>query len=170
MSFGQRTQRGRIGTDHGSFGWVLGTDQEVLWEYKGIARGYPMNSYRAEGYGRISLLSFLTHYVRYLEIQTPDDFCISSHCDNYNLINSSSWYAKPDHDLLMTLSALRTNLPLRLASLHVRAHRDKLRLRSSLQTPDQLATEVNLTISVQLANLLNFTCCSLAELEKCSVA
>jgi hypothetical protein len=30
--------------DYGSFGWVLGTDQEVVWECKGIARGYPMHS------------------------------------------------------------------------------------------------------------------------------
>jgi hypothetical protein len=34
---------------YGSFGWVLGTDQEILWVCKGIARGYPAQSYRAEG-------------------------------------------------------------------------------------------------------------------------
>jgi hypothetical protein len=32
---------------YGSFGWVLGTDQEILWEWKGIARSYPMQFYRA---------------------------------------------------------------------------------------------------------------------------
>jgi hypothetical protein len=27
--------------DYGSFGWALGGDQELLWECKAIARGYP---------------------------------------------------------------------------------------------------------------------------------
>jgi hypothetical protein len=88
-----------------------------------------------EGYGRLSLLSFLTHYILYLEIQTLDDLCISSSCDNQSLlkneenfhtrdIDSSSWYTNPDHDVIMTRSALRTKLPFWLASLHVRAHQD----------------------------------------------
>jgi hypothetical protein len=57
------------------------------------------------------------------------------YCDNSSLlrneesfrtrdIDSSSWYTKPDHDVIMTLSALETNLPLRVASLHARGHRD----------------------------------------------
>jgi hypothetical protein len=37
--------------NYGSCGWVLGTEHEILWECKGIVRGYPMQSYRAEGYG-----------------------------------------------------------------------------------------------------------------------
>jgi hypothetical protein len=59
--------------NYGSFGWVLGTEHEILLECKGIVRGYPVQSYRAEGYGRISLLLFLTHYILYLEIHTSDD-------------------------------------------------------------------------------------------------
>jgi hypothetical protein len=73
-----------------------------------------------------------THYLRYLEIQTSDDLCITSYCDNSTLltnekafhtrdIDSSSWYTrytKPGHDVIMTLSALRTNLPLRLLASH----------------------------------------------------
>jgi hypothetical protein len=50
------------------------------WECKGIARGYP-----TEGYGRISLLSFLIHYILYLEIQTSFDLCI-----NYGTVVPSS--------------------------------------------------------------------------------
>jgi hypothetical protein len=44
--------------DYGSFGWILGTAHKVLWGYKGIARGYVMYSFRAKGYGCISLTSF----------------------------------------------------------------------------------------------------------------
>jgi hypothetical protein len=32
--------------DYGSFGWVIGTKQEVIWDCEGIARGYPMQSSR----------------------------------------------------------------------------------------------------------------------------
>jgi hypothetical protein len=64
--------------DYGSFGWVLGNDKEIQWECKGIARGYPMSSHRAEVYDCISLLSFLTHHLRYLDIHLPDDLCITS--------------------------------------------------------------------------------------------
>jgi hypothetical protein len=52
---------GHKGT-HCSFGWVIGTKNEVIWDCEGTARGYPMQSYRAEEYGRIL---FLTHYIRY---------------------------------------------------------------------------------------------------------
>jgi hypothetical protein len=76
-----------------------------------------MQSYRAEGYGRISLLSFLTHYILYLDIQPSEDLCVTSYCNNHSLlkneekfhtwdIDSSSWYMNPDHDVIMTLSAL----------------------------------------------------------------
>jgi hypothetical protein len=108
-----------------------------------------MQSYRAEGYGRLSLLLFLTHYIQYLEIQTSDDLCITSYCDNQSLlkneekfhtcdIDSPSWYTNPDHDVIMTLSALRIQLPFRLASLHVRAHQDENCEFELLPRPEQL--------------------------------
>jgi hypothetical protein len=59
--------------DFGSFGWVIGTKGEVIWDCEGTARGYPMQSYRAEGYGRMSLLLFLKHYIRYYNIKPADD-------------------------------------------------------------------------------------------------
>jgi hypothetical protein len=36
----------------------------------------------------------------------------------------SSWYLKPDHNVIITLSETRTNLPFKLASQHVRSHQD----------------------------------------------
>jgi hypothetical protein len=65
-----------------------------------------MQSYRAEGYGRMSLLLFLTHYIRYHNIKTAD-LRVTSYCDNSSLlkaeeefhtrdVDSSSWYlARP---------------------------------------------------------------------------
>jgi hypothetical protein len=45
---------------YGLFGWVLGTDQNFLWECKGITRGNPIQSYRAEGYGPLPTFVFDT--------------------------------------------------------------------------------------------------------------
>jgi hypothetical protein len=36
-----------------------------------------MQSYRAEGYGRLSQLLILTHYLLDLELQPSDDLCSS---------------------------------------------------------------------------------------------
>jgi hypothetical protein len=56
----------------------------------------------------------------------------------YGDIDSSSSYTNPDHDVIITLSALRTKLPFRLASLHVRAHQDGHCESSRLPPPAQL--------------------------------
>jgi hypothetical protein len=46
----------------GSFGWVMATDDEVLWECKGPVRGVPSQSFRSEGYGPLSLFLFLCRH------------------------------------------------------------------------------------------------------------
>jgi hypothetical protein len=150
--------------NYGSFAWVLETEHEILWECKGIARGYPTQSYRAEGYGRLSLLWFLTHYIQYLELQTSDELRITSYCDNQSLlknedkfhtrdVDSSSWYTNPDHDVIMTLSALGTKLPFRLASLHVRGHRNRHCEFNLFPRPAQLNVLANELASEVLADL-----------------
>jgi hypothetical protein len=82
-----------------------------------------MQSYRAEGYGRLSLLSFLTHYPLYLEIQ---------HLTTYALLPAATTFTLGilahqvgTRDVTMPLGALKTKLPLRLASLHVCAQQEK---------------------------------------------
>jgi hypothetical protein len=80
-----------------------------------------MQSCRAEGYGRMSVLLFLTHYIRYYNIKPADGLRVTSYCDNSSLlkaekifhtrdVDSSSWYLKPDHDVIMTLSEVREGL------------------------------------------------------------
>ena len=68
-----------------------------------------MQSYRAEGYGRISPLSLLTHYLRYLDLRPPDDLSITSYYDNSRPLNREEQfhapdvYTKSDHYIIMTL-------------------------------------------------------------------
>jgi hypothetical protein len=56
-------------------------EDEVPLKCQGITRGYPMQSYRAEGYGRISPLLFLT---RYLDIQPPGELCLTTFPGNFS--------------------------------------------------------------------------------------
>jgi hypothetical protein len=89
-----------------------------------------MQSYRAKGYGRMSLLLFLTHYIRYYGIKTADDLRVTSYCDSLleteeefhtRDVDSSSWYLQPDH---VTLSEIRKGLPFQFISRHVKCHQD----------------------------------------------
>jgi hypothetical protein len=140
--------------DYGSFGWVIGTQAEIEYDCQGIARGYPIQSYRAEGYGRMSLLLFLTHYIRYHGIQLADDLRVTSYCDNSSLreteeeyhnrdVDSPSWYLKPDHDVIMTLSAIREKLPFELITLHVKGHQDDEREYGDRTRPEQLNVQAS---------------------------
>jgi hypothetical protein len=61
-----------------------------------------------------------------------------SKCRSTRDIDSSSWYTNPDHNFIMTLSALRTKLPIRLASLQVRANQDENCECELLPRPEQL--------------------------------
>jgi hypothetical protein len=135
--------------DHGSFGWVIGTKDEVIWDCEGVARGYTMQSYRAEGYGRMSLLLFLAHYIKFYEIKLAAGLRLISYCDSFSLlkaekafrekdVDSSSSYLKPDHDVIMTLSEVRKGLPFELISQHVESHQDKERDYDDLTRPEQL--------------------------------
>jgi hypothetical protein len=73
--------------DHGSFGWVIGTQDGVVWDCEGVARGYPMQSYRAEGYGRMSLLLFLAN-LRFYNIKPAAGLRFLSYCDSSCLLKA----------------------------------------------------------------------------------
>jgi hypothetical protein len=72
-----------------------------------------------------------------------------TYCDNSSLlkaeeefhtrkVDSASWYLKPDHDVFMTLSAVREGLPFQLISQHVNSHQEKERAFADLTRPEQL--------------------------------
>jgi hypothetical protein len=101
----------------------------------------------------MSLLLFLTHYIRYYNIKRRIT-CGSRPCDNSSLlkaeedfhtrdVDSSSWYLKPDHDVIMTLSEIREGLPFQLISRHVKSHQDDERDYADLTRPEQLNVEAD---------------------------
>jgi hypothetical protein len=81
------------------------------------------------------LLLFLPHYIRFFNIKPAADLRVTSYCENSSLfeaeeefhtrdVDSSSWYLKPDQDVIMTLSEVREGLPFQLNSQHVNSHQD----------------------------------------------
>jgi hypothetical protein len=69
---------------YGSFGWLIGTQTQILASCSGAARGCPMTSYRAEGYGKLSWICYL------FQISTFYGFPIRckfrNYCDNSSII------------------------------------------------------------------------------------
>jgi hypothetical protein len=74
---------------------------------------------------------------------------VISYCDSSRLlkaekafhkkdVDSSSWYLKPDHDVIMTLSEERKGHPFILASRRVKSHQDDNRHFDELTRPEQL--------------------------------
>jgi hypothetical protein len=60
-------------TDHGSYRWVLASSDGILWEGWGKARGHPVQSFRAEGYGRMTGACFIGHFIRFFNMLKSDD-------------------------------------------------------------------------------------------------
>ena len=74
----------------GSYGWVIGDDAEIYVIGNGIATGNPTTSYRAEGFGILSSLRFLTKYIEYYGIIETTQ--IRLYCDNKSMINQITNY------------------------------------------------------------------------------
>jgi hypothetical protein len=54
----------------GSFGWVIATTTDLLWECCGIASGWFANSFpHSEGFGQLSHLVFIEAYLDYYQLQ-----------------------------------------------------------------------------------------------------
>ena len=73
---------------NGSFGWIIATTEgERLVQAYGPARGYRPTSYRAEGYGLLSVLRFITRIQEYCQISaetTLGQWTVTS--DNSSLV------------------------------------------------------------------------------------
>jgi hypothetical protein len=64
-------------------------------------------------------------HIRYYGIKPADDLRVTSYCDNESFsrprrpfipeVDSSSWYLKSDHDVIMKLSSVREGLPFELS-------------------------------------------------------
>ena len=66
-------------------------------EGRGLAKGFPMDSHRAEGIGRVAGLLFLKRYCEYKHIPNGNKV-LGSYCDNKDAVKLSQlkhdpWYS-----------------------------------------------------------------------------
>jgi hypothetical protein len=70
----------------GSFGWVLSDNEgHRLARCSGPARGYRISSYRAEGYGMLSIFRYICQLYTYTG-RTPSTHQLLVACDNKSLV------------------------------------------------------------------------------------
>jgi hypothetical protein len=131
--------------DYGSF-WL--GDRNGNGNHMGLSRRRTRLSNAVSPRGRMAACPylFLTHYIRYYGIKTSDNLRVTSYCDSESLsrifhtrdVDSSSWYLKSDHDVIMKLSSVREGLPFELISRHVKSHQDDKYEYDDLTRPEQL--------------------------------
>jgi hypothetical protein len=134
---------------HGSFGWVLSTEHQILIENQGTASGIPMTSYRAEATGKLSWILFLKQL--HLLFPYQPKCKILNFLDNSAVVKQTSitinhTYAsmalKPDYDLLIAIQHeqqyLITNGIHIGSSIHVKGHQDDTTPYHDLSRPAQL--------------------------------
>ncbi len=153
---------GSVKDHQGSFGWLLSTpDGTVILKCSGPAYGRQMKSYRAEGYGVLSLLRFIYHL--YTFCHTPLPAALRLFCDSKSLLDKTHTYLRypryypnttlqPDWDIVQQIAITTRLFPTSPHLIHVKAHQDDavtfadLPVESQLNVrADTLAKEYNAT-------------------------
>jgi len=78
----------------GTFGWALSLANEtILAQCAGRAYGDKMDSYRAEGYGHLSILCYVSHLFRYYNVPIPQALALQFFSDNIALVKKVHQWA-----------------------------------------------------------------------------
>ena len=120
--------------EYGSFGWIIATDSEEIVKGKGFVRGYPMQSFRAEGYGRLAMKRYLLRYINFLQIEVHPHCRLRTYCDNESMLDaeqkrdeqghdSPRWWLSSDCDVIDMLSETGNRMPTHSTD-HVKGHQD----------------------------------------------
>jgi hypothetical protein len=123
-------------TDHGSYGWVLASSDEILWEGWGEARGHPVQYFRAEGYGRMAGACFIANFIWFFNILVHDKCIAEFHTDSESLLKrhktvrdttvaSAYHWIKPDDDVIRAIEDLESCIPMAITYHWVEGHQDK---------------------------------------------
>lgn len=132
----------------GGYGWVLATEHEELVTNRGWVTGWPMQSFRAEGVGRLSAIVFLTRFLKFYNTKTP---VIHTYLDNIGVIQRCeeiSPYStqlppyitkKSDADVILAIQSVLIQNPwLRITTTHVKGHQDRTTNNADLTRSAQL--------------------------------
>jgi hypothetical protein len=129
--------------NYGSFGWVLSDGENILWKGWGPAVGYPMQSFRAEAYGRLAAVCFLRRYIEFYAVDTVGngtnaDAQIAmaiSYTDSKSLLDRLVQHAtrhvessfdrmKNDSDVIFEIAAVEKAAGLQMKGEWVKGHQD----------------------------------------------
>jgi hypothetical protein len=146
----------------GSIGWVIATDNEVLWECSGSTFGWYANSFHSEGLSHLSLFVFLRAFITFhrptvfqppsiVETVRPQHGpWIRAATDNQGLITrlaqafqrSSAPFPsdalRAEYDVIISITSIVQSLPLPIQWEHVKGHQDLVVPKEELTRMQQL--------------------------------
>ena len=131
----------------GSFGWVIGTESEVISQGKGHITGSSIYSFRSEGGGRLAVFCYITRFIMFFGIPLTSLPCFNTFIDNKSVLDRerealggirTADTLRPDFDIIAQLVEVRKRLPLRTKSTHVSGHQDKHKRYDELDRQSQL--------------------------------
>jgi hypothetical protein len=123
-------------SDRGSFGWCIATPTNILWEGSGSTQGRKPGSFRAESYGMLAALRFLTQYLKYWRVTpTNPELIHNEYTDSKSLLqrlasSTTRFFPSPkaclasEFDLETAIQQTTAALPLKIELHHVRSHQD----------------------------------------------
>ncbi len=138
---------GSVIIDEGAFGWCISsTDGTRLATGMGPAQGMKPSSYRAEGYGMLSILRFLYHIFHFCD---TDPRCSAIYSDNMALIQrireqtvKKRWYPNDtlssDWDVIQAIARTLESFTTTPTISHVKGHQDRTTEYSKLPLEAQL--------------------------------
>jgi len=124
-------------TGNNGFVWIIAQNQKQLWHRQGLTPGpeEDMHSGRAEAFGLLAALTFLSHYLSCYDT-LPDDTKLVCFCDTSGVITNITskhdckipWpndTTNNDCDLLLVINEFITKCqPLEIQFLYVKGHQD----------------------------------------------
>jgi len=135
--------------NNSGFAWVLAHNNQTIWRGTGLAPGPAVDIYsgRAEVYGLLAAITFVTYYVLCYNNPIPLTH-LTCYCDNIGVINTlvamkSSGPIRPndttndDHDIYLEIAAQADQCTaIEYQYVHVKGHQDK-DLEQQLTIPKQ---------------------------------
>jgi len=124
-------------TGNSRFAWIIVQNQKQLWHGQGLAPGpeEDMHSGRAEAFGLLAALTFLSHYLSCYDT-LPDDTKLIGFCNNSGVITNITsqcdckipWLndtTNNDRNLLLVINELITKCqPLEIQFLYIKGNQD----------------------------------------------
>ncbi len=134
---------------HGYYAWAIGTTDDVVCYNSGTVFGWPLSSFWAEAYGRLSFLRFLYHIPRYLfgthHMQFPT---IASYCNNSSVVKAENSFdnrpwtpstvLRSDYDLVKQIEVAKAECPIPYTNKWIKGHQDNTISFHNLSRPSQL--------------------------------